>query len=253
MIKDNLFDDLPTVTLRKIETMPVSVIDIPPQTKHIREAGGHDKNSSRSEYSAFSPSVGSLCYELYLRGCKKIFDPFAGWGERASLATQFGKEYTGIDINQEAINSAAEIYGEKNILCDARDFIPQPFDGLITCPPYWNLEKYTKSGLDGAKTWGGFKSDYTMIFKRLIDIADDGAMFCVQVGDWRESKKYYDLCHVTRSIFCDNGCEPVDEVVLSRKGITKIKTMIPQAVAQGYTVKCHEMLLVFKKPNQADQ
>ena len=48
-------------------------------------------------------------------------------------------------------------------------------------------------------------------------------------------------------MFDSFGATPFDSVVISRRDTTKIKIMIPQAIRLGYTVKLHEMLLVFEK------
>jgi len=40
---------------------------------------------------------------------------------------------------------------------------------------------------------------------------------------------------------------PFDKVVLSSKKYSKIKVMLPQAKRLGYTVKVHQILLVYYK------
>lgn len=76
----------------------------------------------------------------------------------------------------------------------------------------------------------------------------DGGTVCIAVGDWRKGGKYYDLTFQIEAMLCSFGLEPFDKVVLSRKGVTKLKIMLPQAKRIGYTVHCHETLLVFRKP-----
>ena len=68
------------------------------------------------------------------------------------------------------------------------------------------------------------------------------------VGEWRKDHKYYDLEGVTRRVMEDLGAEMVDQIAVSRKNISKIKVMLPQAKRLGYTVRVHESLLVFRKP-----
>jgi len=236
------FEDHLTIT-------PVSVIDLYAQKKNERRSdGGHSNTSSRNEYSPFPEEVARLCYELYLRDRKTIFDPFAGWGERGFYAKQYSKEYIGFDINQDAIDYAKTTFAVENILADsASDDIPK-HDGVITCPPYWNLEKYSDDGLDSAPTWASFLYEYWHLFGRVYARAGIGAIFCIQVGDWRSEGVYYDLAHKTRVLFEEMGAETIDDVIISRKNISKIKIMLPQAKRLDYTVKTHEYLLVFKKP-----
>ena len=127
-----------------------------------------------------------------------------------------------------------------------KDEIPN-HDGLITCPPYWNLEKYSKEGIDHIKKWKDFLIEYEKIWERCIEKADDGALYCIMVGDWRKNHVYYDFTFETERIFKKHGMKLFDKVVLSYKKISPIKLMLPQAKRLGYTVKVHQYLLIFKK------
>lgn len=230
-----------------MSVLPTSVIDIGKQVSPLRDFGGHATKSSRQQYSPFPEEVSRLCYELYLRDCCAVFDPFAGWGERHFYAEEYGKQYVGFDTSDEALAFARVHFSVTNLLRDSLvDTLPT-FDGLFTCPPYWNLEKYAGEGIDRVKTWDSFLTKYRMILARAYDCAIEGATFCLMVGDWRSKGKYYDLAHQTRSIFSDLGATTVDDVILSQKGISKIKIMLPQAKRLGYSVKVHQYLLVFRK------
>lgn len=247
MMESETLFEMPKASVGRIDVLPVSVLEIASSCSDRRENGGHDSNSSRSEYSHFPTEVSSLCLDLYLRDCKLIFDPFAGWGERHSACKSKGVGYIGYDISRNAIERAEEVYGVKNIVADSCTADIPEFDGLITCPPYWNLEKYNGGGIDACNSWKEFLEKYRMILERCVKASKAGAKFCIMVGDWRNNHKYYDLSFQTMKIMTDAGLEVWDEVIVSRRTISKIKIMIPQAVRLGYTVKVHENLLVFKK------
>ena len=227
-----------------VEVLPVSVIDIEAQKK--RSVGGHNANSSRSEYSPFPKEVASLCMEYYMRNANVVFDPFAGWGERGQAAAAHQKQYIGYDISQAAIDEAAS-RGVKNILADSRTSDIPRHDGLVTCPPYWNLEKYAGGGLSDMDSWSEFLRDYSKVLSRSWDMAESGSMYCIMVGEWRSSGVFYDLEYQTRKIMDGLGAVIFDQVVISRKQVSKIKVMLPQAKRLGYTVRVHESLLVFLK------
>ena len=123
-----------------IKILPVSVIDIAAQKKRVNE--DHANVSSRENYSPFPSEVSDLCYQFYLRDSENIVDPFAGWGERHSKAIEWGKNYIGFDISNKAIEKAKSEFGVDNVLSDSRSVGVPVHDGLLTCPPYWNLEKY---------------------------------------------------------------------------------------------------------------
>ena len=77
--------------------------------------------------------------------------------------------------------------------------------------------------------------------------AEKGSVYCIMVGEWRHDHKFYDLEGVTRRIFDDLGATLFDQVVVSRKKVTKINILLPQAKRLGYTVRLHESLLVYVK------
>jgi DNA modification methylase len=234
-------------TANNMSVIPVSVIDL--FSQNVRDSENHDGVSSRANYSPFPTEITNLCYELYLRNSTSIFDPFAGWGERHAGALRYGKQYTGYDISDEAIEKACNDFGVVNLLADSADTPPPNFDGLITCPPYWNLETYQNlSGIDRCKTWDDFLYRLYAIFSTAYEAADEGAIFCVMSGDWRKDHKYYDLTYQIDAMFNDLGAKVVDKVTVSRKKISKIKIMLPQAKRLGYSVRVHESLHVYTKP-----
>ncbi len=229
--------------------MPVSVFDVAKCGKNtIRGKQDHNKKSNRSSFSPFLPDVAEWCSEYYLRDATFVFDPFAGWGERHYAIKKSGKLYYGYDISEKAIKYAKEKFEVDNILGDSRkDDIPT-HDGLLTCPPYWNLERYhSKEGLDKIKGWENFLEDYELVWKRTTEAAMPGSKYCIVLGDWRKNHKYYDFVYQTEKIMEKLGMKPFDKVILSSKKQSKIKIMLPQAKRLGYSVKVHQVLLVYEK------
>lgn len=248
MSQIDIFGMEPPQEREYMHVLPVSVLDIVPQKR--RASGGHNSNSSRAEYSPFPLEVCDLCYQLFLRDSEHVLDPFAGWGERHSKALEWEKQYTGFDVSIDSVMAAKDRFGVDNVLADSRTVdLPQGCDGLLTCPPYFDLEVYGgESGLDKLASWADFIDDYRAILERFYDALECGATICIMVGDWRSNGVYYDLEYQTNKIMSDMGATPFDKVIVSRKNTSKIKVMVPQAVRMGYTVHVHEVLLVFKKP-----
>jgi hypothetical protein len=235
---------MPIVVPYATDVIPVSVLDLSPQG--VREKGGHNESSSRAEYSPFPREVASLCFDYFMRDASHVFDPFAGWGERGVAAKAYNRRYTGFDLSPDAIQKALS-RGVSNRLADSRTSEIPEHDGFVTCPPYWNLEVYNGDGIDKVRTWEEFKIEYRQIIRRCWEKASPGAVYCIMVGEWRSNHRFYDLEGVTRRIFDDLGAEMFDQITVSRKGISKIKVMLPQAKRLGYSVRVHESLLVFKK------
>jgi DNA modification methylase len=230
-----------------VDVLPVSVVDLGKAVSSNRETGGHDEQSSRDAYSGFPCEIGTLCYQLYLKDCRLVFDPFAGWGERGRLAREHSIPYLGYDINPDAIAISKSRFEVENTLADSQNAYIPCFDGLLTCPPYWNLESYHPDGIDSCDSWEVFLDCYARVLGHCYDSAQTGAMFCIFVGDWRKDGIYYDLTFRTQQIMDELGATAFDMVIGSRSRITKIKVMLPQALEHGYTVKVHETLLVFRK------
>ena len=229
-----------------LPVLPVSVVELGAQGK--RPPGGHDTKSSRSAYSGFPEEAVELAYSLFLRESRIIYDPFAGWGERGAGAYRYARTYLGNDTSTAAVEANRKL-GVGITLADAR-YIPAPYhDGLFTCPPYWNLERYeADGGLDRLATWPGFLSALAGVWSRAIPAMKAGGTAVVVVGDWRKDGRYYDLTYRTERALESAGMVPFDKVVLSRRTVTKIKIMLPQAKRLGYTVRCHETMLVYRKP-----
>ena len=229
--------------------LPVSVFDMDKIGKHgIRGKQNHSDLSSRATYSPFSPQIAEWCMEYFLRNSKNLFDPFAGWGERHVAAKNANKNYIGYDISPDAIDFAKSNFNVDNILANTLIKEIPDHDGLLTCPPYWNLEKYGgHSGLDKEKNWEEFLKQYEQLWKRVSIKASPGAKYCIIVGDWRKKNIFYDFTFQTEKILEKCGLKPFDKVVLSQKKISPIKIQIPQAKRFGYTVKVHQYLLVYQK------
>ena len=166
---------------QKYSIYPVSVIDTKKPKTKMR--GSQEKNgvtqSSRAGFSAFQTEIGTLCAEFFCRDAYLVFDPFAGWGERHRCCKDVSRNYIGYDKSPAAIKYAKDTFNVENHLGDSLvDEIPQ-HNGLITCPPYWNLEKYEGNGLSSIKSWEGFLNFYKKILERAAEKADMGSTYCI--------------------------------------------------------------------------
>ena len=227
---------------------PYSIFAVERPQQNIRKF--NVSSSSRHQYSPFPMDVADYIVSFYLRDAKTIFDPFAGWGERGLACKSHDKAYIGFDTSKTAINHALETFGVCNIFNNSlKSYIPS-HDGLITCPPYWNVEKeYDGDGLDKIETWEEFLKQYKKVLKRSVKKGRSGATYCVVVGDFRRQGVYYDLTFQTEKIFNELGLDPFDKVVLDQSrqyGLNKVMTL-PRAKRLGYSIKIHQTLLVYKK------
>lgn len=238
--------DVPRSGPPRTSTLPVSVVETGEQSFSQR-TGDHDGTSSRAEHSPFPFEIASLCMELFLRDAGTVVDPFAGWGERHKAAEDAGLKYVGTDLSPGAIAHAREMFSVTNHLADCRAFDWPEHGGLLTCPPYWNLESYEGEGLHQAPSWLEFCEQMESSLLSCMARARARAVYCVAAGSWRHDGVHYDMPHALKCIFYRAGWNFHDSVIISRLGRSKVKVMIPQALRLGYTVRVHEELLVFKR------
>jgi hypothetical protein len=106
--------------------------------------------------SIFDPVLCELAYRWYSPEKARVLDPFAGGSVRGLVAARLGREYVGIDLRKDQIAANAE--QAKSVLRkgdpiphwiegDAKQagkLIGGAYDFLFTCPPYYDLEKYSK-------------------------------------------------------------------------------------------------------------
>lgn len=249
----------PLVPLKKTPSKDISYKYLPRSVFDVAKVGKHGirgkqcwslgyKSSITKTYSPFPPDVAEWCAKYFLRDKYRIFDPFAGWGERGRAVRDAGKDYIGFDISYEAINYAKDVFDVDIHYADSAVATIPSHNGLLTCPPYWNVEKYDNvNGLDKAPTWDNFLQDYENIWRNVTRVADCGSKYCIIVGDWRRKHIFYDLVHQTERILMKCGFRIFDKVILNYKKITPI-VAIPNCKLHGYTSKVHQYLLVFEKP-----
>lgn len=116
--------------------------------------GGYAKNM---RYSIYNPTQAEFILKYYTEEGWDILDPFAGRGTRSLMSLRLNRNYYGIDSCEETVKHniskvANKIFeGKWDIrLGDGTEpqnvFENRVFDAIFTCPPYYNIEKY--SGAD---------------------------------------------------------------------------------------------------------
>ena len=193
----------------------------------------------------------------------KILDPFAGGSVRGIVAHYLDYSYTGIELRQEQIDAnrenALEILpvnnqpvwyvGDSDSVLDT-DFASD-FDMIFSCPPYMDLEIYSKDENDLS-----FMSDeefiikYNSIIQKSCNkLKRDGYAIFV-VGDVRDKKTgfYKDFIGITKQAFFKAGMGLYNEAILldtlATSGIRVNNTFIR---GNKKLVKVHQNILIFKK------
>lgn len=217
--------------------------------------------------SVFDPALCEIMYKWFSKEGDKIIDPFAGGSVRGIIASVMGRDYVGIDLSQKQVLANWEQYqvlSEKYIhegtaiwiSGDSEYALDEIEDGscqmFFTCPPYYNLEQYTRDprDLSRQKTYEAFLAKYSIILQKSISKLDGetGSFAVVVVGEVRdENGAYYGLVPDTINIFRQAGCHYYDEIILE-DSIGSLPLRGPKYFEQSRKIgKMHQNILVFYK------
>lgn len=207
--------------------------------------------------SIFDPVLCECMYRWFTKKDDKILDPFAGGSVRGIVASKLNQNYTGIDLSKNQIDHN-KIQG-KDIckaymptwICDNGlnvDKLDEKFDFLFSCPPYYNLEKYSDNKEDISNmNYADFLKDYRKIIKRSCDKLKDNSFAVFVVGEVREKGNYVGFVPDTIQAFEDAGLHYYNEMILLMEpvgaGMRAEKTMN----ASRKVPKTHQNVLMFVK------
>lgn len=136
-------------------------------------------------YTRFDTTLMQNVLDEYSDEINHIYDPFAGWGERMLCASANGKSYDGVDINSFLFSGYKRMIADFDLTtvkcldgdsCDI--FMPSYCDTVITCPPYYDTEIYTKYGIESCESYMSFLERWSMV----VDMCSDAKLFCFQVN-----------------------------------------------------------------------
>ena len=167
-------------------------------------ARGADAKQAES-ISEFDPYLAELMYRWFSREGDTILDPFAGGCVRGIVASVLGREYDGIDLNLEQVMAnEAQFKGLQerytNLAGNAywmwgdadEELICEPYANMVfTCPPYYNLEQYTKDPRDLSRqsTYEDFLHKYSSILYKATQCLEDNSFFVIVVSEVREEPR----------------------------------------------------------------
>ena len=126
---------------------------------------------------------------------------------------------------------------------------PESQDLIFSCPPYFDLEKYSDLPNDASN-----QKDYQS-FINILDNAFTGAIKCLKnnrfavivMSDVRDKKGYYlPICDDITRIFAKNGMSLYNEIILVNvAGTAQIRAA--SAMKNRKVVRTHQEVLVFYK------
>lgn len=223
----------------------------------IVKSDKYDGLGTLNTVSIFDPVLAELIVKWFLPGdhCS-VCDPFAG-GVFGYVAGYLGHVFTGIEIRPEqaAINNSMVAGFKARYICDdgqniARHIKPGTQDLVFSCPPYFNLERYSDLPNDASN-----QPSYED-FLRILDNGLTGAVGCLKndrfavvvMSNVRGGKKggYFDICSDITRIMQRNGLVLYNEIILVN-AIGSAAVRAGKQMQSRKVVRVHQEVLVYFK------
>jgi len=208
--------------------------------------------------SIFDPVLAEIMYKWFCPLGGSILDPFSGGSVRGVIASLTGHDYTGVDIRKEQVTANIE---QGKHLCEKimpkwvcgdsthiKELVTVEHDMVFSCPPYADLEKYSKLENDISNMdYKDFIVAYRSIIKNTCELLKKDRFAVFVVGEVRDKKgKYYNFVGDTVQAFKDAGLQYYNEIIL----MTPIGSLPVRARRTWRTRKIgktHQNILVFYK------
>ena len=223
--------------------------------------------------SEFDPYLCELMYKWFSLPGMKILDPFAGGCVRGVVASVLGREYYGIDLSEQQVNANITQYGNilnrySGITTNAvwgvgdadkvLDDIECPYDMVFTCPPYYNLEKYSKNpdDLSNLPSYSDFLEKFATILYKASQHLKDDSFFVIVVSEVRANANIMSDSHYLGLVpdtiqILRNKCnlKYYNEIILENN-IGSLPIRAPKYFDQSRKIgRHHQNILVFYKGN----
>jgi DNA modification methylase len=209
--------------------------------------------------SIFSPQIAQYIFSMFAPKTGLCFDPFGGGGTRAIIASKNGMSYLGNEIRQEEVD-AVNIRLKNNRITNAKLICQDSqncagiesniADFSITCPPYYDMEKY--NGPDGDlsmfSTYEEFISGMKKVAKETFRIMKDNTYVTIVIGLHRDkNKNLLPMHHDFARIYREVGFNYKEEIILAHRNNGAIQRVGNFEKGSHILIRTHEYLLVFKK------
>jgi len=149
--------------------------------KAIARGGGYAKSI---RYSIYNPDQAYFILDYYTKPNNLILDPFCGRATRPLVSLFLNRRYIGCDISKETVELNKKLIMEKmpskkekvdwdiinedGIYLKTLDNKKNYIDGIFTCPPYYDIEKYGgEIGDLSRKSYSSFNKSIHILFETL--------------------------------------------------------------------------------------
>jgi DNA modification methylase len=193
-----------------------------------------------------------------LKGAR-VVDPFAGRVTRAVVTTKLDREYYGYEITPNTYKRALTHFDKHNITptlyngdgCKLEYTEDNFADLVMTCPPYYDIEKYESCDgqLSDIKGYDNFLLAMNECVKNVGRVLKPGAFTIFVVADFRVGGELKSFSSDLINQFKNNTMLHWDTIIMENISPYANFTTY-QSACKRYTPKTHEYILVFRKPGE---
>ena len=218
--------------------------------------------------SKFNSEYAKRIIEMWTKEDDFIVDPFAGRSSRPLVSTLLGRNYVGFDVVNDNLKEAKEQYdklkqdrklGHLKLIHNSSEDIDKHLHGdvadmIMTCPPYFNIEKYESvdGQLTDIKLYEEFLQTYKIILDKCGHILKSGCFFVVVLANFRIDGKFYDFCGDTKDILKKQKLLTYHDEIILEMSPAKRHPLYTQAITNLNCLKTHEYCLVFRKEDSKE-
>ena len=206
--------------------------------------------------SIFNPYLALMLLSAYCRENAIIYDPFAGGGTRGLVASALGYKYCGVELRKNEVDRVKEQAKQLGLVVGivCGDAIRSPFSSSVfdfsyTCPPYYDLEKY--SDLEGDLSNASSYSAFLVLLKKAMcetyRVLKQGSFSIWVVGNFRDKKG--NLVHFSGDTVKTGiaaGFSFHDEIIFwGASGVAAQRAC--KFAPNKRSIRVHENVIVFRK------
>ena len=186
-----------------------------------------------------------------------ILDPFAG-RTRAIISNHLDRKYVGFELTEKYF--PAESTSDRKIFnMDSGDMDKvldksMKFDLAFTCPPYWNMEKYSddEKDLSTFKTYDDFLEGCNSRLELASSYLKEDGFLIVVLMDFRQKGVFYPWHTDTINYFRNNTDFKLYDTMIWEMSPRKRHPLYPQALVNRRMLNTHEYCLVFNRKTQPE-
>lgn len=216
----------------------------------------------RGGTSLFDPALAAIAVRWYSPAGGHVYDPFAGGSVRGLVSGILGRSYVGVDVRAEQVDANdsqaesmdVEMVRPTWLVGDGTCAAPTSgADLVLTCPPYFDLERYSDLPHDlSAMSDADFRTAYAIAIRRSVEALGPSGFSVWVVGNALDGRgRVKDLVSLTVGAHHDAGAHlHSDAVVIDPAGHAAMRASRTFPRSRRLT-RTHQSFLVFCKGDPA--